>query len=79
MTNFSLHHKVEALTGSGDLRLIYGMGVPFFLTIVVECVMIATSSAFLVIALFPMIFALTAVVLLGLSKMLADEDGSDSL
>jgi hypothetical protein len=78
MTNFSLHHKVEDLTGSGDLRLLYGMGVPFLLTIAVECVMIATSSAFLVIALFPMIFALTAIVLIGLMKMLADEDGTDS-
>ena len=75
MTNFSLHHKVEDAFGSGDLRLLYGMGVPFLLVIAVTIVMWATGASWVIFPLFATIFAFTGVVLLGLSRMLGDEDG----
>ena len=78
MTNFSIHHTVERAFGSGDLRLLYGMGVPFLLVIGITILMWATNASWMIVPLFAVIFLFTGIVLLGLSKMLRDEDGSDS-
>ena len=77
MSDYSLHHKVEGLFGSGDLRLLYGMGVPFLLVIGFTILLWATNATWLIVPLFLTIFAFTAIVLKGLSYMLNDEDGSD--
>jgi fatty acid desaturase len=75
----SLHHRVERAYGTGDLRMLYGMAAPFLVAVVLEIAMIAAGASWLAAPMMLIVALLTAVVLLGLRHLLADEDGSDEL
>ncbi len=68
-----LHEKVESLFGSGDLRMIYGMGTPVVGMTLLIIAALVIGETWLVAPLMALIAVSTAVVLMGINYML-DED-----
>ena len=79
MTNHRIHEKlevrVESLLGTGDLRMIYGVGVPFLAMTFLIIGALVLEAVWLSAVLMVLIVAFTAVVLVGINHMLDDEDG----
>lgn len=79
MTDNGMHErleaKVEAVLGTGDLRMIYGVGVPFLLMTFLIIGALVLEAVWLTGVLMALIGVFTAVVLVGLNHMLDDEDG----
>lgn len=80
MTNSGMHErletKVEATFGTGDLRMIYGVGVPFLAMTFLIIGALVLEAVWLSAVLMVLIGVFTAVVLVGLNHMLDDEDGT---
>ena len=80
MTTTGMHERletrVEKTLGTGDLRMIYGVGVPFLLMTGLIIAALVLESAWLVAPLMVLIGVFTYVVLVGLNHMLDDEDGT---
>jgi Flp pilus assembly protein TadB len=63
----------------GDSRLLYGVGVPFLLATALIIAVLLTGSEILVIPMMLVVVALTAVVVWGFGRMIAeDENQQDS-
>jgi fatty acid desaturase len=73
----SLHERVESITGSGDLRLIYGMGVPMFIAVLVICGLLVAGVGWAVPVLMLMIAVMTFGVIMGIAKMLGESGDED--
>ncbi len=74
----TLHQKVDHLVDSDDIRVLYGVGVPLVAALVVIGVFLAVGEMWLMPAMMLVVFALTAVVTIGLNAMLSDSgDGDD--
>ena len=80
MTEIDWHEKletnVERTFGTGDMRMLYGVGVPFVVMTGLIIAALVLESIWLTAVLMVLIVAFTAVVLIGLSHMLDDEDDS---
>ena len=80
MTKSGIHERletsVERTTGTGDLRMLYGMGVPFLTMTLLIIGALVLEAVRLVWVLMALIVAFSAVVLVGLNHMLDDEDGT---
>ena len=80
MTRTGMHERletsVEATFGTGDLRMLYGMGVPFLTMTFLIIGALALEAVWLVWILMALIVAFSVVVLVGLNHMLDDEDGT---
>jgi hypothetical protein len=73
-----LHTRIERLLQSGDMRLLYGVGVPLFLVVVGVGAIAIAGAEWLVAPLLLAVVALTAIVLVGFTQMLNDsDDGED--
>ncbi len=80
MTTSGMHERletsVECTSGTGDLRMIYGVGVPFLAMTGLIGAALVVGAVWLTTVLMALIVVFTAVVLVGLSHMLDDEDGT---
>ena len=80
MTRTGMHERletsVEATFGTGDLRMLYGMGVPFLTMTLLIIGALVLEAVWLVWILMALIVVSSAVVLVGLKHMLDDEDGT---
>jgi hypothetical protein len=80
MTSNGMHERLEAKVehalGTGDLRMLYGVGVPFLIMTFLIIGALVTEAVWLTAPLMVLIGVFTAVVLVGLNHMLDDEDGS---
>jgi hypothetical protein len=80
MINHRMHEKlevkVESLLGTGDLRMIYGVGVPFFAMTLLIIGALVLEAVWLSAVLMLLIAVSTAIVLVGINHMLDDEDGT---
>lgn len=80
MTNHRMHERlevrVESLLGTGDLRMIYGVGVPFFVMTLLIIGALVLEAVWLSAVLMVLIAISTAIVVVGINHMLDDEDGS---
>lgn len=74
MRTRTLHEKVEWLYGTGDLRLIYGMGTPVVVMSLLIVAAMAIGEVWLVPALMALVGVFTLVVLLGITRMLDEEE-----
>ncbi len=78
MTNNGMHERLEAkvenVLGTGDMRMIYGVGVPFLLMTFLIIGALVLEAVWLTAVLMVLIGVFTAVVLVGLNHMLDDED-----
>ena len=73
-----LHQRVERVLETGDLRLIYGLGVPLLVVVAAVSGLALAHAAWLVIPLMTMVVALTGIVLVGVGYMLDDNgDGNE--
>ena len=72
-----LHERVERVLETGDLRLIYGLGVPLLVVVAGVCAVAVAHSTWLVIPLITMVVALTGIVLVGVAQMLDDSGDRD--
>ncbi|HEX8122135.1 MAG TPA: hypothetical protein VF549_12800 [Solirubrobacteraceae bacterium] len=79
MTQHGIHDrletKVESIYGTGDLRMIYGVGVPFLVMTGLIVAALVMQSVWLTAPLMVLIALFTVVVLQGLGHMLDDEEG----
>ena len=66
---------MESILGTGDLRMIYGIGVPFLVMTALIIGALLLQAVWLTAVLMLFIVISTAVVLVGLNHMLDDEDG----
>ena len=69
-----LHERVERVFEAGDLRLVYGLGVPLLVVVAGVSALAVVHATWLVIPLMAMVVALTGIVLVGVARML-DEGG----
>ena len=80
MTKTGMHEKlemeVEATLGTGDLRMLYGMGVPVLVMTGLIIAALVLQTVWLAAVLMVLIGVFTAVVFVGLNHMLDDEDGT---
>ena len=80
MTSTGMHERletrVEATLGTGDLRMLYGMGVPFLVMTGLIIAALVLETVWLVAILMPLIVVFSVVVMIGLNHMLDDEDGT---
>ena len=72
-----LHERVEHLLETGDLRLIYGLGVPLLVVVAGVSALAVAHATWLVIPLMAMVVALTGIVLVGIAQMLDDSGDRD--
>jgi hypothetical protein len=70
-----LEAKVEHVLGTGDMRMLYGMGVPFLTMTLLIIGALVLQAEWLTFVLMALIVVFSAVVLVGLNHMLDDEDG----
>ena len=79
MTGNGMHERLEAkvehLFGTGDLRMIYGMGVPFLTLTFLIIAALVMQTVWLTAPLMVLIVVFSAVVLVGLNHMLDDQEG----
>jgi hypothetical protein len=76
-TSPSLHEGIDAVTGSGDQRLLYGLGVPF-LTITALIIAFALYPKwYFLVLLVVAILAAAGVVVWGLMRMLDEDENED--
>lgn len=73
----SLHRRVERLLQSGDMRLIYGMAVPLLIVVGLVIALAISGQTWLVIPLILVVIILTAVVMIGISQMLGDDENDE--
>ncbi len=80
MTHNGIHErleaKVERVLGTGDMRMLYGVGVPFLLMTFLIIGALVLQAEWLSFVLMALIAVFTAIVLVGLNHMLDDEDGT---
>ena len=78
MTQVDWHEKletgVERSLGTGDMRLLYGMGVPLLLMVALIIGAFLLEAVWLTAVLMAFVVAFAVVVLIGLNHMLDDED-----
>ena len=78
MTKVDWHERlekgVERTLGTGDMRLLYGMGVPLLLMVALIIGAFLLEAVWLTAVLMFLIAAFTVVILIGLNHMLDDED-----
>ena len=78
MTKIDWHEKletsVERTLGTGDMRMLYGVGVPFITMTFLIIAALVLEAVWLTAVLMVLIVAFTVVVLSGLNHMLDDED-----
>jgi hypothetical protein len=74
MSVIPLHTRVERVLESGDMRLVYGVGIPFLLVIAGIVAAAVAQSMWLVAPLMIVVIALTAVVMIGFAQMLAEDE-----
>lgn len=72
-----LHERVERVLETGDLRLVYGLGVPLLAVVAGVSGVAIAHAAWLVIPLITMVVALTGIVLVGVAYMLDDSGDGD--
>ncbi len=79
MTHNGMHERLEAkvehVLGTGDMRMLYGMGVPFLTMTLLIIGALVLQAEWLTFVLMALIVVFSAVVLVGLNHMLDDEDG----
>ena len=68
--------KIQYRHTEGDSRLLYGMGAPLLLAVVLIVGFMLSPSWWLLAGIMLSVFALTALVLTGFSHMI-DEDGDE--
>jgi hypothetical protein len=71
-----LHRRVESLLQTGDMRLIYGIFVPFVVVVGLIIALAFSGEELLVIPLMLVLVVMTGVVVVGLNQMM-DEDEDD--
>ena len=80
MTTSGMHEKletkVESTFGTGDLRMLYGMGVPFLVMTGLIIAALVLETMWLTGVLMALIGVFTVIVVIGLNHMLDDEDGT---
>ena len=80
MTQSGMHErletKVESTLGTGDMRMIYGMGVPFLVMTGLIVAALVLGTVWLTAVLIALIGVFTVIVIVGLNHMLDDEDGT---
>jgi hypothetical protein len=69
-------HKIHYKHSEGDSRLLYGMGVPFGVAMLLIIGFMVAPATWMLPALMAVVIAFALVVLWGLSHML-DESGDD--
>ena len=74
MSVIPLHTRVERVLESGDMRLVYGVGIPFLLVIAGIVAAAVAQSMWLVAPLMIVVIALTGVVMVGFAQMLAEDE-----
>ena len=78
MTEIDWHERletsVERTLGIGEMRMLYGVGVPFITMTILIIAALVLEAVWLTAVLTVLIAAFTAVVLVGLDHMLDDED-----
>jgi hypothetical protein len=78
MTKIDWHERletgVERTFGTGDMRMLYGVGVPFVTMTFLIIGALVLEAVWLTAVLMVLIVAFTVVVLIGLNHMLDDED-----
>ena len=72
-TTPSLHEGIGAVTGSGDQRLLYGLGAPFLTVTALIIAYVLYPKWYFLVLLMVAILATAGVVVWGLLRML-DED-----
>ncbi|HEX8208450.1 MAG TPA: hypothetical protein VF587_20475 [Solirubrobacteraceae bacterium] len=72
----NLETNLERSLGTGDLRMLYGVGVPFITMTFLIIAALVLEAVWLTAVLMVLIAAFTVVVLIGLNHMLDDEDDS---
>jgi hypothetical protein len=70
-----LNERVERVLETGDLRLVYGLGVPLLVIVAGVSALAVAHATWLVIPLMTMVVALTGIVLVGVARMLDDDGG----
>ena len=65
------HYLMEG----NSLRLLYGVGGPLIAALALICGALVLGAEWLVIPMMVAVFALTAVVTIGFTHMLGDDDG----
>ena len=79
MTKHRMHERledrVESPLGTCDMRMIYGIGVPFLTMTFFIIGALLLEAVWLTAILMVLIAISTAIVLVGINHMLDDEDG----
>jgi fatty acid desaturase len=70
----SLHERVENATSAGDLRLIYGLGIPLVAMVGFIAAAAVAGQVWLIAPLMLLVLGMTAIVLVGFAQMLDDGD-----
>ena len=70
----TLHESVEAATGAGDQRLLYGIGVPFLVLTAMIIGYALDPSWYFLVLLMASILGAGAVVIWGILRMLSEEE-----
>jgi hypothetical protein len=70
----SLHESVDNATGSGDQRLLYGIGVPFLVMTGVIIAYVLNPTWYFLVLLMLAVIAVGGGVIWGLLQMLDEEE-----
>jgi hypothetical protein len=70
----TLHENIDELTGVGDARLLYGIGVPFLVMTALIIAFALDPSWYFLVLVMASIFAFGGVVIWGILRMLDEEE-----
>lgn len=69
-----LHRSLERAAGSGDLRLVYGLGVPFLAATAVIVAALVSGTMWLVALAVLAVIAMAVVIMVEFGQMLDEDD-----
>ncbi len=79
MPTETLHEHVERVTEAGDLRLVYGIGVPFLLVVAAIVGFLVLGNWWLAPALAVVLIVMIGVIIAGFTQMLEEDDDSSAI
>jgi hypothetical protein len=70
----TLHEGIDAVTGSGDQRLLYGIGVPFLVMTALIIAFVLNPTWYFLVLLMASVLGVGGVVIWSILRMLGEDD-----
>jgi len=70
----TLHEGIDAVAGSGDQRLLYGIGAPFLVMTALIIAFVLNPTWYFLVLLMASVLGVGGVVIWGILRMLGEDD-----